>query len=66
MSDLGPDPANAPPAPLPIRIGFVLGDGSVISYRGQLGEVLRFGEPEQLLEALRKQHWMGVEITDGR
>ena len=47
----------------PIRIAFVLGDGTTVEYTGELGEVVRLPYPEQLLERLRAGHWMGVEVT---
>jgi len=56
-------PAAAPAAVPEIQIAFVLGDGQVIAYRAQLGEVLHLRAPEQLLRELQERHWVGVEVT---
>ncbi|HKW93969.1 MAG TPA: hypothetical protein VJX92_18910 [Methylomirabilota bacterium] len=46
----------------PIFIIFVLGDGSTVPYKGEMGEVLRLPYPRALLDMLAAGNWMGVEV----
>jgi hypothetical protein len=54
----------AGPQPRIVKLALVLGDGSTIDYRVELGEVARLPFPEQLLATLRDQHFVGFQVTE--
>lgn len=64
MNTVGPAPDSSRPRPRLVQVSFVLGDGTTIPYRAEMGEVLKFDHTEKLLEALRDRQWIGLEVID--